>query len=170
MPDEWIRQCGDPALRAVALPVLDLDDLLRRQIARMQERLDAAQGAGLAATQVGVLRRIFVFRMTIESSIEVAVNPRITAMSAERATFTEGCLSFPGVVVSVDRPVAVRVACEDVDGRSRVLDAEGFGASLLQHELDHLDGILTLDRATPTERRRATRELLDASQAPSLAA
>ena len=62
------------------------------------------------------------------------------------------------------------LACEDVDGRSRVLDAEGFGASLLQHELDHLDGILTLDRATPTERRRATRELLDASQAPSLAA
>lgn len=163
MPDEWIRVWGDPALREVASPVLALDDLLRRQVARMQHRLSEAQGAGLAATQVGLLRRLFVFRMSAESPIEVAVNPRITAASTEEATFVEGCLSFPGIVVEVQRPTAVRVACEDVDGRSRILDVEGFGASLLQHEIDHLDGILTLDRAEPAERRRATAELLEST-------
>jgi len=163
MPDEWIRQWGDPALREVALHVRCVDDLLRRQVARMQERMTAAPGAGLAATQVGLLRRVFVYQMTVESVVDVAVNPRIMASSSERAVFSEGCLSFQSVVVAVERPVAVRVECQDLDGHSRVLDVEGFGASLLQHEIDHLDGILTLDRADPFERRRATTALLDAA-------
>ena len=100
--------------------------------------------------------------MTVESEVDVAVNPRIMASSSERAVFGEGCLSFQSVVVAVERSVAVRVECQDLDGHSRVLDVEGFGASLLQHEIDHLDGILTLDRADPFERRRATTALLDA--------
>jgi peptide deformylase len=163
MPDEWIRQWGDPTLRELALPLRRADDVLRRQVARMRERLVAADGAGLAATQVGLLRRLFVFRIDAESDVEVLVNPRIVGRSQERATFQEGCLSFNAVVVAVERPAAVRVAGSDLEGRERVLDADGFGASLLQHEIDHLDGILTLDRAAAAERRRAVTALLAAA-------
>ena len=160
MPDEWIRQWGDPTLHQLARPVTRIDAVLRRQVARMRERLHAAEGAGLAATQVGLLRRVFVFRLAPEREIEVLVNPRIVARSAERATFHEGCLSFNSITVAVGRPAAGRVTGADLDGRDVVLEADDFGASLLQHEIDHLDGILTLDRAQPEERRRAISALL----------
>jgi peptide deformylase len=163
VPDDWIRQWGDPTLHQVASPVLRADDILRRQVARMRERLDAAEGAGLAATQVGLLRRLFVFRLEPESEIDVLVNPRVVAESRERAVFHEGCLSFNAIAVAVERPAAVRVVGAGLDGRERVLEGEGFGASLLQHEIDHLDGILTLDRAEPAERRRAISVLLAAA-------
>jgi peptide deformylase len=163
MPDDWIRQWGDPALRQVAQPIAWADDILRAQVARMRRRLQAAGGAGLAATQVGVLRRVFVFRVDAEDDVDVLVNPRIVARSAERSTFHEGCLSFESIVVAVERPTAVRVEGQDLDGRSVVLDADGFAASLLQHEIDHLDGVLTLDRAEPAERRRAIAALLEAA-------
>jgi peptide deformylase len=164
MPDDWIRQWGDPTLHEVAMPVRVIDDLLRRQAARMGERMLEAPGVGLAATQVGVMRRLFVFRMSLEDDVDVLVNPRVTASSSERAIFDEGCLSFNTVLVAVERPQAVRVEAQDLDGRSCVLEAEGHGASLLQHEIDHLDGILTLDRADPVERRRALAALLDAAR------
>jgi len=160
VPDAWIRQWGDPALRQVALPVTDVDDILRAQVARMRRRLEDAAGAGLAATQVGLQRRLFVFRTDPDHEVDVLLNPRILERSGERATFHEGCLSFHAVVVAVERPTAVRVAGEDLEGRPRELDVEGFAASLLQHEIDHLDGVLTLDRATPEERRRAIAVLL----------
>ncbi len=163
MPDAWIRQWGDPALRQVALPVDAMDDILRAQVERMRRFLRDAEGAGLAATQVGVMRRVFVFRTDPEHDPDVLVNPRVVGWSDERATFHEGCLSFNSIIVSVERPAAVRVAGEDLDGRRRLLDAEGFGASLLQHEIDHLDGVLTLDRAAPAERRRAIAALLAAA-------
>jgi peptide deformylase len=161
MPDEWIRQWGDPALREAAQPVAGVDELLRRQVARMRQRLIEAAGAGLAGTQVGLLRRLFVFRMSPESDLDVAINPRITASSADHAMFCEGCLSFNSVLVAVERPLAVRVEAQDLEGRSRILEVEGYGASLMQHEIDHLDGLLTLDRAHPVERRRAIAALLD---------
>ena len=160
MPDAWIRQWGDPALRQVALPVTDVDDILRAQVARMRRSLEDAAGAGLAATQVGLLRRLFVFRTDPDHEVDVLVNPRVVERSAQRATFHEGCLSFDAIVVAVERSTAVRVVGEDLEGRARELDVEGFAASLLQHEIDHLDGILTLDRATPEERRRAIAVLL----------
>jgi peptide deformylase len=160
VPDEWIRQWGDPALRQVAQPVLRADDILRAQVARMRRHLEDVGGAGLAATQVGLLRRVFAFRMDPEHPAEALVNPRIVSRSAERATFHEGCLSFNSIIVAVQRPAAVRVEGEDLDGRALRFDVEGFGASLLQHEIDHLDGILTLDRAEPAERRRAIGALL----------
>jgi peptide deformylase len=170
MPDEWIRQWGDPVLREVAAPVRDIDEVARRQIDRMKARLTAADGAGLAATQIGFLRRIFAYRLSREDDIDVLVNPRVAASSGERALFIEGCLSFQAVTVAVSRPVAVRVEALDVHGRSRTIDAEGHLASLMQHEIDHLDGILTLDRADAAERRRALTALLDdeRSQAASL--
>ena len=91
MPDAWIRQWGDPVLHQRAFLVRDGDELLRRQIRRMQKRLTEAEGAGLAATQVGILRRLFVYRLTPDTEVEVLVNPRIVAASAERAVFVEGC-------------------------------------------------------------------------------
>ena len=159
MPDDWIRQWGDPTLRLVAREVDRIDDILRRQVLRMQRRLAAAEGAGLAATQVGLLRRVFVFRLAPEREIEALCNPRIVARADERETFHEGCLSFNTITVAVERPRAVRVEGYDLDGRARTLEVEGFDASLMQHEIDHLDGILTLDRATRAERRRAIRAL-----------
>jgi peptide deformylase len=159
VPDDWIRQWGDPTLRLVAREVEHIDDILRRQVLRMQRRLAAAEGAGLAATQVGLLRRVFVFRLGPEHEIEALLNPRIVARGDEREIFHEGCLSFNTIAVAVERPRAVRVDGYDLDGNARTLEVEGFGASLLQHEIDHLDGILTLDRATPAERRRAIHAL-----------
>jgi peptide deformylase len=160
VPDEWIRQWGDPALRQVAQPVTVVDDILRAQVARMRRRLEAVAGAGLAATQVGLMRRLFVFRADPGEPVDVLVNPRVVSASAQVETFHEGCLSFNSVVVAVTRPAAVVVQGADLDGRERRLEVEGFEASLLQHEIDHLDGILTLDRATPAERRRAIGALL----------
>jgi peptide deformylase len=160
VPDEWIRQWGDPALRQIARPVDHVDDILRAQVARMRRHLEAVAGAGLAATQVGLLRRLFVFRTDPDDPVEVLVNPRVVARSAALETFHEGCLSFNSIVVAVTRPVAVTVEGFDLDGAERRLEAEGFAASLLQHEIDHLDGILTLDRAAPAERRRAIAALL----------
>jgi peptide deformylase len=160
MPDAWIRQWGDPTLHAVAGAVTSADETLRRQVARMQRMLVEAEGAGLAATQVGLMRRLFVFRLTPEDEADVLVNPRLVAASGGRETFHEGCLSFRDVTVAVERAAAVRVEAQDLEGRARVLELEGFGASLMQHEIDHLDGILTLDRATPEERRRAVTALL----------
>src|SRR5215213_4810759 len=114
MPDEWIRQWGDPVLGEVASPIAGVDELTRRQVARMRERLVAAGGAGLAATQVGWLRRLFVFRLEPEMAVEVIVNPRILASSGERCVFYEGCLSFNRVTVAVERSVAVRVEGQDL--------------------------------------------------------
>ena len=160
MPDDYILQWGSPALYELARPVEVFDDLLRAQARRLSRRLQAANGAGLAATQVGSLRRMFAFRFTPEHAPDVLVNPRIVWRSREHAVFTEGCLSFDSVVVAVRRPYAVRVVGYDVDGGARELECEDFGASLLQHEIDHLDGILTLHRAEPVERYRAMSELL----------
>jgi peptide deformylase len=160
VPDEWIRQWGDPTLHVTAAPVARMDDLMRRQVERMRQRLVEADGAGLAATQVGLLRRVFVFRPRREDPVDALLNPRVVSRSSETCTFLEGCLSFNAVMVEVERPAAVVVTGQDLDGRERTIEAEGFEASLLQHEIDHLDGILTLDRATPGERRRAICELL----------
>jgi peptide deformylase len=165
MPDAWIRQWGDPTLHSVAGAVTRVDETLRRQVERMRRMLVEAEGAGLAATQVGLLRRLFVFRLSPEADADVVVNPRIVAASAERAVFHEGCLSFNTVTVAVERAAAVRVEAQGLDGRARVLELDDFGASLMQHEIDHLDGILTLDRATPDERRRAVAALLAAPAA-----
>ena len=160
MPDDHILQWGSPALYEHAPPVDAFDDLLRAQAKRLSRRLEAANGAGLAATQLGSLRRMFAFRFTPEHPTDVLVNPRVVWRSRELALFTEGCLSFNSVLVSVRRPFAVRVAGYDVAGNERELDCEDFEASLMQHEIDHLDGILTLHRAEPGERYRAITALL----------
>jgi peptide deformylase len=166
MPDDLILQWGNPALRESAPPVAAFDEILRAQAHRLSRTLQAADGAGLAATQVGSLRRMFAFRLSPEDGIQIMVNPRVTWRSPEQAVFQEGCLSFNTVLVAVRRPYAVRVAGYDLRGKPFEIEGEDFAASLLQHEIDHLDGILTLHRADPVERYRAITALL-AHDAPT---
>jgi peptide deformylase len=166
MPDAWIRQWGDPALHERARLIESFDDLLRAQAARLSRLLYSADGAGLAATQVGVLRRMFAFRFNAEDPIEVVVNPSIVRAADEYATFVEGCLSYNSIGVAVRRPAWVEVRGQDVHGELREWECEGFAASLMQHEIDHLDGVLTLDRAEPSERARAVRALTSITAGP----
>jgi peptide deformylase len=160
MPDDLILQWGSPALYERAAVVESFDDLVRAQARRLSRRLVEAEGAGLAATQDGSLRRMFAFRLSADEQADVLVNPRVVWRSREQELFEEGCLSFNAVLVAVRRPVAVRVVGYDVEGGEREFECEGFGASLMQHEIDHLDGILTLHRAEPAERYRAIAALL----------
>jgi len=160
MPDDFIRQWGDPALYEPAEPVAAFDEPLRVRAARLCRMLELADGAGLAATQVGWLRRLFAFRLSREHETQVLVNPRVVWRSERIETFLEGCLSFNAVVVPVRRPFAVRVAGLDVYGNPIELECEDFASSLMQHEIDHLDGVLTLHRADPSARQHAITALL----------
>jgi peptide deformylase len=156
--DAALRQVlryGDPALRAVARPVEHFDGALDDEVKRMTGLLDDALGAGLAATQLGVMNRVFVYRADPDAPIGVLVNPVTEWSSEETVVGEEGCLSIPGVWVEVERPEQVRMRGFDAAGRERVVEAEGMEARVLQHELDHLDGVLILDRTTDEGRREA---------------
>jgi peptide deformylase len=150
-----IRQWPDPALRMQAREVEDFDDDLRRLAERMQSLMTDANGVGLAATQVGVLRRLFVFRARDEEGAVAAVNPRIVEPSEEQATDDEGCLSLQRVLVPVERHVSLTLEAQGVQGEPLRLELTGLEARVVQHELDHLDGVLILDRTTPEARREA---------------
>jgi peptide deformylase len=160
MPDDFILQWGSPALHERAIAVESVDDLVRAQSRRLARKLEQVDGAGLAATQVGSLRRMFAFRLSPEHPIEVLINPEVVWRSQETELFAEACLSFNSIWVAVRRPCAVRVTGLDPAGNPVEFACEDFEASLLQHEIDHLDGLLTLDRADPAERQRAIGELL----------
>lgn len=154
-----IRQWGDPILRSVTSDVKVFDSALALRVERMEELMEDAIGAGLAAPQVGSLERLFVYRVEREGPATAIVNPRITWRSDEEESDVEGCLSLREVVVEVARPVAVRLEAQDIAGRPLSIEAEGFEARVIQHEYDHLEGILTIDRADPEQRREALREL-----------
>jgi len=151
-----IRTLGDPVLREQARPVDKFDDelaaLSRRMIAVMRD----APGVGLAATQLGVVQRVLVYE--VDDEPVTLVNPRIVAASRETEVAEEGCLSLPGMNLQVERAFAVHVRARDVRGRRLDFEAEGLEARVIQHETDHLDGILILERATRDERARALRE------------
>jgi peptide deformylase len=149
-----IRQHPDPVLRMQARPVEEFDDDLRRLVARMSELMKDANGVGLAATQVGVLRRVFVFSPE-EEKVAALVNPELVSRGDEVETEDEGCLSLQGVTVPVERPLSVRIEGRDESGEAVGYDLEGMPARVAQHELDHLDGTLILDRTTPDARREA---------------
>jgi peptide deformylase len=157
-----VRVWGDPVLRTPARPVERFDAELRAQAARMARLMDDALGAGLAANQVGVLSRLFVYRVEPEAPLRVLVNPEIEWTAGDEELFAEGCLSLPGVWVEVVRPARVRVHACDEHGRPLTVQAEGREASVVQHEIDHLDGVLVLDRLAPEERRQAVRRLREA--------
>jgi peptide deformylase len=149
-----IRQYPDPVLRMQAPPVEEFDDDLKRLVARMGELMKDASGVGLAATQVGVLRRVFVFSPE-EDEVAVLVNPEIVQRGDELETDDEGCLSIQGVTVPVERVTSVRLEGRDENGKEVKYDLEGMAARIAQHEFDHLDGKLMLDRTSPEARREA---------------
>jgi peptide deformylase len=150
-----IRQYPDPVLRMRANDVTEFDDDLRRLVERMTQLMHDAKGVGLAGTQVGTLQRVFVFQPQAEDEPRAVVNPAIVDRSDETASETEGCLSLQGVTVAVERPVRITVEGKDERGEDVRLELEEHAARVAQHELDHLDGILTVDRTTPEARREA---------------
>jgi peptide deformylase len=150
-----IRQWPDPVLKLRAEEIGAFDDDLRRLVARMQALMADAHGLGLAGNQAGVLRRVFVFRVEGEDEPRAAVNPGIVVQSSDRETADEGCLSLQGVVVPVERHAALTLEAQDAEGASYRLELEGLAARVVQHELDHLDGVLILERTTPEARREA---------------
>jgi peptide deformylase len=157
-----VRMWGDPVLRSVARPVERIDAELRARADWMGRLMDDALGAGLAANQVGMLSRLLVYRAAEDAPLRVLVNPEIEWTADEEELFSEGCLSLPGVWVEVPRPVRVRLRAVDEHGRPLTLDAEGREASIVQHEIDHLDGVLVLDRLEPDARKQAVRRLREA--------
>jgi peptide deformylase len=155
-----IRTLGDPVLKERARPVTSFDDKLERLAIQMAEAMAREEGVGLAATQVGVLSRIIVWRdPDADDEVYTFVNPVITECSEACNTLVEGCLSLPGTNVEVTRPDEVAVSAEDIQGGLVLVRLSGFPARIVQHEIDHLDGRLILDRASPEERRRVMKEL-----------
>ncbi|SMY06491.1 peptide deformylase [Flavimaricola marinus] len=153
-----VRLWPDPVLCQVCPPVAAVDAEVRALAADMLETMYAAPGRGLAAPQVGVLSRLFVMDITwkeAEPDPMVFINPEILAASEEQATFEEGCLSIPDVLTPVTRPAQVRMAWTDLDGHRQERAFEGVAAVCVQHELDHLNGIVTFDRLAPDARAAA---------------
>ena len=149
-----IRQYPDPVLRMKAREIEAVDDDVRRLVERMTGLMRDAQGVGLAATQVGILRRVFVFHPE-EGVTAAVVNPQIVKRSDEAAVDDEGCLSLQGVHVPVERSLEVTIEGTDENGAPVSYALAELGARVAQHELDHLDGVLILDRTTPEARREA---------------
>jgi peptide deformylase len=148
---------GDPVLRNRTQEVEAFDDELRRLVDDMFETMYHAEGIGLAANQIGVARQVLVVDVRDEDDPEAGrlalVNPRIVAESDATERESEGCLSMPGLEDVVERPWAVRVEGYDVEGRPVVVEAEALLSRALQHEIDHLEGILFIDRLSPLKRR-----------------
>jgi peptide deformylase len=150
---------GNPVLKSRASPVTEFGPELRAEVERMISIMRDAMGVGLAATQVGVLRRILVFQAGPDSEPTALVNPLVDWFSEEAVIAEEGCLSLPRVSMDVERPLHARISGCDTEGESIELEASGLEARVLQHEIDHLDGVLILDRTTREQRKGALRAL-----------
>jgi peptide deformylase len=151
---------GDPVLRSVASPVQEFDDALAAEVERMSSLMQEGMGVGLAATQLGILRRILVFQAGSDAPVTALINPRVEWSSEQDlVTAEEGCLSLPGVVVDVERPLYIRVSAVDPGGEELAIEASGLEARVIQHEIDHLDGVLMLQHAPKEQRRAALRAL-----------
>lgn len=153
-----VVQFGDPVLKSKASPVTSFNPELRTEVERMIEIMRDGFGVGLAATQLGALRRLLVFQAP-ESEPTALVNPEVEWVSDELAVAEEGCLSLPNVSMDVERPLHARFSGRDVEGEPIVIEASGLEARILQHEFDHLDGVLILDRTTREQRKAALRAL-----------
>jgi peptide deformylase len=160
-----IRSFGDPVLRTRARAVERFDDALRSEIDRMGQLMNDALGVGLAATQVGVLNRVLVYRVQQQAPFSALVNPEIEWSGKDTETVEEGCLSLPAVLLDVERPIHVRVRAQNEHGEPILIEASGLEARVIQHEIDHLDGVLILDRASREQRKQAMRTLRDQQRA-----
>jgi peptide deformylase len=159
-----VRRLGDPVLKSRATAVDRFDDGLRGQVARMAGIMNDALGVGLAAPQLGISQRVLVYRVGPDAPIVALVNPELEWRGGEEETLEEGCLSIPGVGVDVDRAVHVRVRARDEQGDERLVEASGLEARVIQHEMDHLDGKLILDRTSRDQRREARKALREAQR------
>ena len=160
-----VRKYGDPVLRSKARAIEVFDDALRDEISGMAALMHDSMGIGLAATQVGTLHRVLVYRVEHDSPINALINPELEWSGREKETMEEGCLSLPGVHVDVERPVDVRVRAQDERGEPIVVEASGLEARVIQHEMDHLDGVLILDRTPRDQRKEAMRVLREQAEA-----
>jgi peptide deformylase len=149
-----IRQYGDPVLRMTAREVTSFDEDLQRLVARMTQLMHDARGVGLAATQTGILQRLFVFQEGDEDPIAV-VNPVLSDLSRETEIDDEGCLSLQGITVPVERHLRLTLHGQDPEGNDLRIELEGHAARVAQHETDHLDGVLILDRTTDEAHKAA---------------
>ena len=148
-----IRQYPDPILRMRAKEVSDFGADLKRLAERLEQLMHDATGVGLAATQIGILQRVFVF--TRDDEVIAVVNPVFKDLSEETDVDDEGCLSLQGVTVPVERHVSLTLEGKDVDGDDVRFELEGHAARVVQHELDHLDGTLIIERTTDEARKEA---------------
>ena len=160
----FVRRFGDPVLKSRATPVDRFDDTLRAQVARMGRLMDDAIGVGLAAPQLGVSQRLLVYRIGREASLVALVNPEVEWASEETESMEEGCLSLPGVAIDVERAVHARVRAQDEAGAPRLVEASGLEARVILHEIDHLNGVLILDRASREQRMEAIRAMREAEE------
>src|SRR5919108_4437091 len=156
-----VRKYGDPALRSRAREVEVFDDALADEVQRMGKLMNDALGIGLAATQLGVMHRVLVYRVEPDAPLGVLINPELEWKGDEVDTMEEGCLSLPGVGVDVERPLHVRVRAVDERGTPLMVEASGLEARVIQHEVDHLDGVLILDRTSRDQRKQAMKVLRD---------
>jgi peptide deformylase len=161
----FIRKWGDPVLKSRATPVDRFDETLQQQVQRMAGIMKDAVGVGLAAPQLGISQRLLVYRIGSDAPLITLVNPELEWHSENRETLEEGCLSIPSVAVDVERPIHVRVRARDERGEERLVEASGLEARVIQHEMDHLDGVLMLDRASREDRKEALRTLREQEQA-----
>lgn len=150
-----VLKFGNPVLRSVASPVEDFDEPLAAEVERMSALMQEGMGVGLAATQLGILRRILVFQAGPDNPVTALINPEIEWSSQrDLVTAEEGCLSLPRIVVDVERPLHIRVRARDPEGDGLSIEASGLEARVIQHEVDHLNGVLILQHA-PREQKRA---------------
>lgn len=157
-----IRQIGDPVLRTPAAPISEFDAALAEEVEQMVSLMHEARGVGLAAPQIGRLRRLIVIEPYQDEPAQALVNPEIVWRSDEQELGSEGCLSIGEISVEVPRATAIKVNARRVDGTPIEIEVDDFAARVIQHEVDHLDGVLILDRTTPEQRKEALRQLREA--------
>ena len=156
-----IRQYPDPILRMEAREVDEIDESVTGLVERMRGLMSEARGVGLAAPQLGILRRVLVYQTGEEEPFVALVNPRVVEAGDESVGDDEGCLSLGAatVIVEVERPSTIVVEARTPEGEELRIEAEGLEARVIQHEIDHLDGVLILDRTSPEQRREALAKL-----------
>jgi peptide deformylase len=156
-----VRQYPDPVLRMQAREVEEIDESVTGLVERMRGLMSEARGVGLAAPQLGISRRVLVYQAGEEEPFVALVNPRLVESGDERDADDEGCLSLGGasVIVEVERPTTIVVEATSPEGEELRIEADGLEARVIQHELDHLDGVLIIDRTTPEQRREALAKL-----------
>jgi peptide deformylase len=162
----FVRQFGDPVLKSRATEVATFDEALRQQVQRMAGLMHDALGVGLAAPQLGVSQRLLVYQVGNDAPLIALINPTLEWSSeGDEEIAEEGCLSLQNVAVDIERPVHVRVRARDEWGEDRLVEASGLEARVIQHEMDHLDGVLILDRCSRDQRKAAIRTLREAERA-----